>query len=177
MANRKQTELVVEQNFDRKQCRHSMNGSTYVLHCHHYSTLYCRLADDAEIFDGKAVLRKGCESAFLPELSKLFDEEGASISDRVSLVQEYFSFVGLGKVSFERVGHMAATARMDSSHVDEGWIKNWGKRDAPVNFIGQGFLAAALAAIYDAPEGAYKVEEQQSIVAGADSSVFTIVRQ
>ena len=28
--------------------------------------------------------------------------------------------------------------------VDQGWIKKWGQRDKPVNYIGQGFIAAAL---------------------------------
>ena len=66
---------------------------------------------------------------------------------------------------------------MDNSHVDEGWIKKWGNRDKPVNFIGQGYVAAALAAIYDLPAGSYDVYETQSIVSGADTSRFSLVRK
>jgi hypothetical protein len=178
MAIRKQLDLVVDQKFDRKVCRHYFNGSTYVLHCHHYATLYCRLADDAELFDGKALLRKGTEAAFVPEMRKFFEAQGVcDVAGRVQLVEEYWRFMGMGLVRFERVGAMAATAVMTRSHVDEGWVKKWGNREAPVNFIGQGFLAAAMAAIYEVPEGSYAVQEQQSIVAGAEASVFTIVRQ
>lgn len=178
MAIRKQTELVVDQKFNRKSCRHLLNGSTYVLHCHHYATLYCRLADDADLFDGKALLRAGCEAAFVPELEKFFEKQDAyEVSERVELVEQYFKFVGLGILEFERVGSMAASARLNSSHVDEGWIKKWGNREAPVNFIAQGFLAAAMAAIYEEPIGAFETKEQQSIVSGAEASLFTIVRK
>ncbi len=83
----------------------------------------------------------------------------------------------MGTVEFERVGEITAAARMDHSHVDEGWKKKWGKREEPVNFIGQGFLAAAMAAVYDLPSGSYEVREQQSIVAEAEASRFTIVRK
>lgn len=178
MAIRNQLDLVVDQKFDPRACRHSFNGSTYVLHCHHYATLYCRLADDAELFDGKALLRKGTEAAFVPEMRKFFEAQGVcSVEGRVKLVEEYWRFMGMGLVEFESVGAMAATAVMKRSHVDEGWLKKWGEREEPVNFIGQGFLTAAMAAIYNLPEGSYAVKEQASIVSGAEASVFTIVRQ
>lgn len=180
MTSRKTLELVIEQKFDRRNCRHLLNGTVYVLHCHHFATLYSRLADDAEIFDGRALLRKGSEAAFLPELVKAFAASSATPlepAQRARLAEDYFRFVGLGLVHFESLGPVAATVRMDRSHVDEGWVKKWGPREKPVNFIGQGFLAAAMAAIFDAPVGSFKVEEHQSIVAGAQSSAFTIVRQ
>ena len=61
--------------------------------------------------------------------------------------------------------------------MDEGWIKKWGKRDKPVNFITQGYLCAAFAAVYNQPQGSYKVSETQSIVSGADKSVFSVGRK
>lgn len=170
--------LEIDKIFDRRNCRHFLNGTVYVLHCHHYSTLYCRLADDAEIFDGKKLLRQACEMSFLPEISKIFERQNPeTLEERLRLVEDYFRFVGLGLLRFESVGPMASTVCMDRSHVDEGWIKKWGKRDKPVNFIGQGFLAAAMAAVFDMPAGAFRVEEQESIVSGAKSSKFTLVRQ
>ena len=45
-----------------------------------------------------------------------------------------------------------------------------------VNFIGQGYVAGAMAAVYDQPAGSYTVFETQSIVSGADVSRFSLVR-
>lgn len=178
MTARKTVDLTVDHRFDPKACRHTVNGEAYVLHCHHYATLYCQLADDAELFDGKALLRKSAELAFHPVLAKIFaDQDATSAEDRVELARQYWKFVGMGTVEFDRIGPMAAVVRMPSSHVDAGWIKKWGKREKPVNFIGQGFVAAAAAAILGLPAGSFAVSETESLVAGAEASVFMAVRQ
>ncbi len=163
--------------FDRRSCRHTLDGTTAVLHCHHYATLYCQLADDAEFADGRALLRRSAELAFHPVLSKLLADRGLSeLGDRIAAVEEYFRFCGLGRLRFEQLGPTSAVARMERSHVDEGWIKKWGNREKPVNFIGQGYLAAAIAAVHSLAPASFKVTETESIVAGAKSSRFHAVR-
>jgi predicted hydrocarbon binding protein len=177
MAIEKRTDWIVDHKFDSKSCRHFNNGQVTVLHCHHYATLYCQLADDAEMVDGKSLLRRSSEHAFWPVLANYFEQHNIeNLDKRVELAEEYFKTCGLGIMKFERVGEMSAVVRMSHSHVDEGWIKKWGQRDKPVNFIGQGFLAAAMAAIIGTDVGSFTVNEKQSIVSGADASVFTIVR-
>jgi hypothetical protein len=177
MAIQKKTTLTIDHRFDPRTCRHELSGTAYVLHCHHYATLYCQLADDAELFDGKALLRKAAALAFYDELVRIFRESNAQgIPDRVSLAEQYWKFTGMGLLELETVGAMGGAARMPRSHVDEGWIKKWGKREKPVNFIGQGFLAAAFEAIFDLPVGSFRAEETASIVAGAAASQFKIVR-
>ena len=69
------------------------------------------------------------------------------------------------------------TAEMTHAHVDEGWIKKWAKRDKPVNFLGQGYLAAAFAAITSSPMSSYKADEMQSIVSGAPVSKFSVIKK
>jgi hypothetical protein len=177
MAIQKKTVLTINHRFDPRSCRHEMSGAAYVLHCHHYTSLYCQLADDAEMFDGKALLRKAAALAFYDELVRIFDEHCAdALDDKAALAEQYWKFTGMGIVALEAVGPMGGAARMPRSHVDDGWIKKWGKRDEPVNFIGQGFLAAAFAAIYELPVASFAVEETESIVAGAEASRFKIVR-
>ncbi len=178
MAIEKRTEWIIDHKFDPKSCRHFNNGKIGVLHCHHYATLYCQLADDADMVDGKELLRRSAEYAFWPLLSGYFKEHGVEkVDERVALCEEYWKLSGMGLLSFGRVGKMSAAASMAHSHVDEGWLKKWGKRDKPVNFIGQGFLAAAMAAVYGMPPGSFAVNEKQSIVSGAEASVFAIVRK
>jgi predicted hydrocarbon binding protein len=79
----------------------------------------------------------------------------------------------MGEVHINIQGNRG-TADMSHSHVDEGWIKKWDQHDRPVNFIGQGFLAAAFAAITGTEAGSYAVKETQSIVSGAPVSKFEI---
>ena len=177
MATEQLTEFVIDREFDRRACRHVINGFGTVLHCHHYATLYCQLADDADQFNGSELLERSSELAFLDVLSTYFGEHGVKdLTDRVALAEEYWRVMGFGTLKFDNVGELSAVAHMDHSHVDEGWIKKWGNRDKPVNFIGQGYVAAALAAIYDLPAGSFSVCETESIVAGADASRFSLVR-
>jgi hypothetical protein len=153
-----------------------VNGVTTVLHCHHYATLYCQLAEDAGMVNGKALMAKAAEYAFLPLLADYFTQHGVTgTDDRIRLVEEYWRMNGMGTLEFDCLGWMSATAVMAHSHVDEGWIAKWGKRGTPVNFIAHGYLAAAVAAIYGQPAGSYTVQETQSIVAGASESRFAIV--
>ncbi len=177
MATEQLTEWVIDHNFDRETCRHSINGFDSVLHCHHYASLYCQLADDAEQFNGRELLKRSAELSFLDVLSTYFAEHRVSeLEDRVALVEEYWKMCGFGTVKFDHVGELSAAAHMDHSHVDEGWVKKWGNREKPVNFIGQGYLAAALAAVYNLPAGSYSVYETESKVSGADASRFSLVR-
>ncbi len=170
-------EWVFNHVFDPERCRHFDNGMPSVLHCHHYASLYCQLADDAEQFNGRELLRRASELAFLPVLQKYFAEHQVDdCGERIALAEEYWRSIGFGSLKFDWVGELSSAAHMDHSHVDEGWVKKWQKRDKPVNFIGQGYLAAAMSAIYDLPAGSYRVYETESIVSGAPASRFSMVR-
>lgn len=177
MATEQTLEWMIDHRFDPQRCRHTLNGVTSVLHCHHFASLYSQLAEDAAMVDGKALLRKAAELSFYPVLQAYFAEHGITrLEDRLALAGEYFKLIGLGAIKFDCVGSITVSVHMTHSHVDEGWVRKWGTRETPVNFIGQGFLAAAVAAAYDLPVGSYSVREPESIVAGAPVSRFTIVR-
>ncbi len=177
MAKVRKVEWEIDHHFDPKTTRHYNNGTVTVLHCHHFITLYSQLADDAEMVDGKGLLCKAAELSFYEVLKSYFEKHGVTkLMERVALVEEYWKICGMGLLHFENVGEVSASAEMAHSHVDEGWIKKWGTRDKPVNFVGQGYLMAAMAAMYDLPMGSYKVNEVQSIVSGAETSKFAIVR-
>jgi hypothetical protein len=176
MAVEKELQLVVDREFCPRQCRHSINGTVYVLHCHHYATLYSQLADDLGMLDGKALLAASAEETFHAVLTDYFAKHGIDdIADRISIGQQYFGFTGLGTLEVTCLGPESGEARMPHSHVDEGWVKKWGSRETPVNFIGCGFIAALFAAAYDRPKGSYSVSELTAIVAGADCSTFQVV--
>ena len=178
MTVMKKTELQLEHKFDSTSSRHYLNGACSVLHCHHFATLYCQLADDAEIVDGKKLLYDSAEETFYPLLSAYYEKHGVcDLADRLAVAEEYFSAMGMGALKVTSLGDLSATAELSSSHVDEGWIKKWDKREEPVNFITQGYVAAVLAAALGAPAGSFLVEETESIVSGAEKSLFRAVRR
>ncbi len=163
-----------EQKFDAKQMRHYVNGKVSVLHCHHYATLFSQLAMDARQFGGVQILLDTSRDVFGGVLKDYYQKNGITDrSERIAIAEQYCSFTGLGCVEL-KLGDTGGTATMSHSHVDEGWLKKWGQHDQPVNYIGQGFLKAACAAIFDLNPDKVSVEETQSIVRGASTSYFSL---
>lgn len=178
MPQTKQTQLVMTGAFDPTRSRHYVNGQTTVLHCHHYSTLYAQLADDATLFDGKSILRNTTEHTFFNTLTRYCtDKQITSREDRINACEQYWAWSGMGDLTLTSWSETGGRAEMSRSHLDEGWIRKWGKRPEPVNFITQGYLAAAWSVIGGHPEGTYQVNETASIVAGAEKSIFSVTRK
>ncbi|MCP4547866.1 MAG: hypothetical protein GY835_15495 [bacterium] len=169
-----QVEFQPERSFDDQKMRHYLEGQVSVLHCHHYATLFTQLACDAESMDGIRHLTEATTEALQPVLSGYYKKNAVNdISDRISIAEQYWSFIGMGQVKLEfedKTGH----ASMSHSHIDEGWIKKWGQRKEPVNFVGQGYIKAAWAAIFDNDPAGCRVTEDKSIVCGDSSSEFTV---
>lgn len=178
MAVMVKTELELKHEFDPLRSRHYLNGALTVLHCHHFATLYSQLADDAEIVDGKKLLFESSEEVFHGVLANYFRKHGIETeADRVTIAEEYYAAMGLGLLKIVGLGKYSGYAELLHSHLDEGWIKKWGQREKPVNFITQGYIAAVFATVFDLPAGSYTVEEQESLVSGAPKSIFRVVKK
>ena len=166
------TELKVTAKFDPDKCRQYLNDELSVFHCHHYTTLVTQLADDAELFEGERHLKEAIAESMHPIMAKYCEENNISTKeDRASIGEQYFAYLGMGKVI---INLNTNTASMPFAHVDEGWVKKWGKREAAVNYIGQGFVIAIFALANGNTTKDYSITETQSIVAGAETSEFTI---
>ncbi len=171
-----QTSLVLDHQVDHRNWRHFLNGHQVVLHCHHYAALFTQLADDCELVDGKKLLRDSAEDAFYPLLTDIYTQQNVqAIADRIALGQDLFAALGLGRLTIHCAGVDSGEASMSSSHIDQAWLRKWGQRPMPVNFVGQGYLAALFAAVYGRPVRSYTVNEYASIVAGAEQSLFAVV--
>lgn len=176
MAIEKKIELEIDHKFDRQRNRHYLNGFCTVLHCHHFATLYTQLADDAKDFDGERLLKNAAEDTFYEVLSGYFQSKGiTAIEDKVTIAEQYWQTVGMGLIRFTVIGSYATVAEMDYSHIDEGWLKKWGSRDKPVNFISAGYIAAVAALLTDKPTRSYVVWETKGLVCGDEVSAFKAV--
>jgi hypothetical protein len=175
MAKLKKTELELSHRFDRISTRHYLNDELTVLHCHHYTTLYTQLADDLEFTDGKKLMSDVSEEIFYNVLDRYFKEhEIIELPDKVEIAEQYYAAIGLGKMNILYVGGNSGEVELAHSHIDEGWVKNWGNREAPVNFITWGYISAIFSLFNGVDNGKYKVTETESLVSGGNRSLFKI---
>jgi len=168
--------LKLTHRFDADRCRHYIGDLVSVLHCHHYATLFTQLGIDAkDLVDGTKILKEVTEDVAHGVLTKYYSQNGVSDpQERLEIGQQLYSFYGLGKMTLVSPSAGGGTVEMSTTHVDEGWIKKWGKAKTPVNYIGAGFLAGLFAAAFDKPVRTYQVEEKQSRAMGAAKSIFAV---
>jgi hypothetical protein len=177
MSITKRTELELARTFDRAEGRHSVNGVTHVLHCHHYLSLYTQLAEDCGMLDGRRLLAEVCEDTFREVLAGVWRDQGhRSVAERIEVAEQYYRFTGMGLMKVRAAGPDHAEVELEISHVDAGWHKKWGARPQPANYFTCGFIAGMLAGLFESPARSWKVSERQSILAGEDVSRFVAVR-
>lgn len=164
-----------EQRFDRRRMFQYVNDEPSVLHCHHYATLFTRVALGQREHDGPKLLADAAEEAFFLVLTKYFIKNSVGgAAERIAAAEELCGLIGLGSLTLD-IQEGGGSARMPHAHVDEGWVKKWGKSEEVVNFIGHGYIAAACSAIFDKPMQSYRVNETASIVRGDTESKFSIL--
>jgi hypothetical protein len=163
------------QRFDRRRMFQYVNDEPSVMHCHHYATLFSKLAIERKDLDGPKLLSESMEDAFYLVLKKYYiAKEIKEKSGMLKVAEEYFRLTGMGDISFSNVTQEGGKASMNHSHIDEGWIKKWGRTDFVVNYMTHGYLAAAFSLINDELIRSYHIEETASIVKGYSKSEFTI---
>ncbi|MBN1191753.1 MAG: hypothetical protein JXA46_18525 [Dehalococcoidales bacterium] len=162
--------------FDRKTKRHSINGIQSVLHCHHYTALYTQLAIDA----GETGLLKECARENFRTVLDFYFSGNPSIDTvqaKVEIACQYYSLLGLGKMVVHFMGSDSGEVELLSSHTDSGWMKKWGKFDKPVNYISAGFIEAMFESVMGLPPRSFNAVESRSIVMGAETSKFKVMRR
>lgn len=176
MAIVRENDIVYEHCFDEKTKRHKLNGIQTVLHCHHYMALYTQLAIDA---DETELFKTSSRESFRGMLENYFTSYKVedSIAARVDIACKYYSLVGLGKMTVKFLGTESGSVEISSSHIDEGWIRKWGKYDKPVNYISAGFIEALFESVLDLPSHSFDAVEIESIVMGAEKSIFNVTRR
>ena len=166
---------IMKSRFDAKQARHIANGQTLVLHCHHFASLSTQLANDCTLLDGKKLLADCSEDAFYRVLTDYYNQNSVTnLEERIEIAERYYSEAGLGKLEVKCAGACAGEVEMKYSHVDEGWLKKWGKSETPVNYIGWGYVTALFSAVFNKPVRTYVAIEHQSIACGAKTSIITV---
>src|SRR3989339_1192779 len=126
-------DFIPTHTFNKNNNRHYLNNWCTVLHCHHYATLMTQLALYADQFKGEQILKQTSEDVFYAVLADYFSgNDIQKKEDKVSIARDYYRFIGMGLIDFVETGN-TIQAKMEYSHIDEGWLKKWGNYKKPVN--------------------------------------------
>ncbi len=166
--------LELDFTFDQESYRHFLNGHEMVLHCHHYMTLTSKMAEDFGDIGATNVLMEVAEETMRPLFDSYIKQHGiSSPEDRLAVGKEYYAVMGMGLMEVSGTAD-GGEVKLPHSHVDEGWIQKWGKRDTPINYFTRGYVAAMFAAAFDKPPQSYEVTETSSIVTGDETSTLVV---
>lgn len=167
--------LQLQHHFDSLHKRHFLNNQPIVMHCHHYAALYTQLALDA---NETTLLAEVAEDTFFQVLNDYFSTyQIQTLSQRIEIACEYFTAFGLGKMQVNYLGDYCGEIELLSSHIDQGWVKKWGHYDKPVNYLSVGYSNALFSTVLNQPVRTFKTKEIQSIVMGAETSLFKVERK
>ena len=176
MAEIVKDNLKYKHHFDKKTKRHYLNGTLTVLHCHHYTTLYSQLALDA----GETEIIKECARQSIRDMLATYFENNPGDRTRETMAKlccDYYAVLGMGKMQILNMGATSGKVTLLMSHLDAGWKKKWGTYDKPVNYITAGFIEAMFETVFDTAPKTFEAKEVQSIVMGAETSIFNVTRR
>ena len=176
MATYKTNELVIDQTFDPKHCRHIVNGVQQVFHCQHYLTLFTQLADDLTMLDGGQLMTDVAEDTFRLMLGEYYAAHPLkTIDEKIGIAVQMYAACGLGKMKVLFLGPDSGEIELTTSYIDLTWKQKWGTYDKPVNFVTRGFIAALFSFINQLPPRSVDVKETESMLSGAQASRFYVV--
>lgn len=168
--------LNIDFKFDHDTYRHYMNDFLSVLHCHHYLCLTTRTAIEFKDMGGIEILIRTSEDTIYPLLRDYIEKNQILLpEDKLEVGAAYYAVMGLGKME-AKFTKRGGEVKLFRSHIDQGWIKKWGRTKANLNFFTCGYIHAMFAAATHSPLGSYAATEVSSIVSGGDYSLFQVTK-
>jgi hypothetical protein len=95
---------------------------------------------------------------------------------KLELAATSYQYCGLGIIKFTQIGPEGGKIVSPHSHHVTGWLAKFGKRETPGCFFSRGWIAGALAVIYDKPCGYYRVDELECKMSLARECLFEVTK-
>ncbi|MFA7403888.1 MAG: hypothetical protein WC007_07840 [Pelobacteraceae bacterium] len=166
--------LKLDFSLDNETFRRYLNGHAVVMHSHHYLALITKLAEDLSDIGGPQLLKDVVEESMWAVLHDYAEKNDVtSPLQRCTVGREYYSVYGLGKLKVggtENGGEVCLVR----SHIDEGWIKKWGRHSKPINHFTCGYIAAMFAVAFNKPVKSYTVTETESMAVTGTEGTFIV---
>ena len=168
------TNIPVDMDLEHRRC--NVGNEPMIFHCHHYNTFLQRSIEDAAYIDSKPFLiGAGAEVAY-SQLTNIFNSKDINdVDKRKAMAQEIYCWAGFGTFDLSPLSDNGGTVKTKHSHYAFSWRAKWKEADHPVCYFSSGWLAGALAAIYNKPNGSYSVEHTEcSAVASNNECVYVL---
>jgi hypothetical protein len=162
-------------SYDYTNKRLDVAGETMLFHCHHYNTFLQRSITDAEYIDSAPFLIGASAEAVYHQLSTLFRNENIDGSeDRAKTASELYRLSGFGLLDLGQLSESGGTIETSMSHYSFAWKEKFGTADKAIGFFTGGFIAGALAAIFDKEAGAYACAQTACRAKGDEKDIYEI---
>jgi len=158
---------------DAQHRRHVVGGEPMLFHCHHYNTFLQRSIQDASYIDSAPFLVGAAAEVANAQLRNIF--EGIDGADaRLAFAEKIYSWAGFGLLDLSGLTADGGTVTAPSSHYGLSWKTKFGPSDGPVDMFTQGWIAGAVAAAFDAPNGSYTAIQTECTSAGAGAGSYNV---
>jgi hypothetical protein len=161
--------------YDFAASRLVVGGEPMIIHCHHYNVFLQRSIQDAEYIDSAPILVGAAVEVVFAQLTELLSQT-PDIPARKAIVEALYRACGLGLIDLGALTDRGGEVRTRSTHYSIGWREKFGRSRAPVDFFSTGFLAGALAAIYNLPAADMQARQTACLSTGATEDVFVLGR-
>jgi hypothetical protein len=164
------------EKFARKGHELFLSGLPIALHCHHYNMNLQKTLESTLGKEGAQLIYQAAETSsydgiisFLRDHPKIY-----TVKSKLELAATSYQYCGLGIINLTRIGPEGGRIVSSHSHHVTGWLAKFGKRQTPGCFFSRGWIAGALAVIYEKDRGYYRVEEIECKMTLARECVFEV---
>lgn len=157
--------MAVQLNWKNELARngHTMvlSGKPVTMHCHHYNINLQKTLEDVLGEEGVYLLYRSVEDAVYSSFKPLLKHYSQikTLKSKLEMASVLYQNSGLGVIHFQDMGPEGGRIVSNASHHVTGWLAKHGRRKTPGCHFTRGWIAGALAALFQHPIGHYQVEE------------------
>ncbi len=166
------------EKFARKGHEIFLSGLPIALHCHHYNMNLQKTLESSLGSEGTRLLYEAAEESSYAGFTSFLRHHRKinTVKSKLELASTSYQYCGLGIINFTQIEPEGGRIVSPHSHHVTGWLAKFGSRETPGCFFARGWIAGALAVIFDRHLGYYRVEERECKMMQARECVFEVTR-
>lgn len=166
------------EKFARKGHEIFLSGLPIALHCHHYNMNLQKTLESSLGSDGTLLLYEAAEESSYTGFTSFLRHHPKinTVKSKLELASTSYQYCGLGIINFSKIRPEGGRIVSPHSHHVTGWLAKFGTRENPGCFFARGWIAGALAVIYDKHLGYYRVDELECKMMQARECVFEVTK-
>jgi len=164
------------EKFARRGHEIYLSGLPIALHCHHYNMNLQKTLESSLGDEGAQLIYQAAEESSYDGLTFFLKHHSRinTVKSKLELAATSYQYCGLGIINFTQISPKGGRIVSPHSHHVTGWLAKFGRRDTPGCFFSRGWIAGALAVIYDRPRGHYRVNELECKMNLARECLFEV---